>query len=111
MRWPGWTVLAGVSVRKPSTAAGVRAVPCRLRGAIVPIRACRLPLSPWRRQGNRSKSSACAEQDSVEVMWVPCGQLAADLEALARFGGAQQVHDHVSDGGHVLRSVAGAQAG
>src|ERR1700739_1248669 len=62
-------------------------------------------------QGNRSKSSACAEQDSVEVMWVPCGQLAADLEALAGFGGAQQVHDHVSDGGHVLRSVAGAQAG
>jgi len=37
-------------------------------------------------QGNRSKTSACTLQDSVEVVGVPSSDLAADLEALAGFG-------------------------
>ena len=38
------------------------------------------------KQGNRSKSSACAEQDSVEVMWV------ADSDDAARVYRTYSVH-------------------
>jgi len=38
------------------------------------------------RQGNRSRTSACTLQNSVEVIGVPSSDLAADLEALTGFG-------------------------
>ncbi len=83
------------------------------------LRAMRTPTQSKRRifvphdepepQGNRSKKSSYTSQDGVKVVGVPSGDLTSDLEALSWFGGAQQVHRHVPDGAHVVRSMTGAQ--
>jgi len=61
-------------------------------------------------QGNRSKNSGVGSQDGMEIAWVPPSHFAAYLEALARLGGTQQVHRHMPHDGHIVRSVAVAQA-
>src|SRR4051812_49741244 len=62
------------------------------------------------RQGNRLKDLGCLADEGFEVAWVPSGELAAVFEACGWRGLLPEVHGHVSDDGHVLGAVAGAQA-
>src|SRR5258708_28931455 len=63
------------------------------------------------RHGNRLNGSSGFPQDSFEIVWVPSGEFAAGFEAFFAGRGPQEVHGHVADDGHVLGTVAGAEAG
>src|SRR4051794_41748921 len=66
---------------------------------------------PWSyTQGDRLKDLGCLADEGFEVAWVPSGELAAVFEACGWRGLSHEVQGHVSDDGHVLGAVAGAQA-
>jgi hypothetical protein len=46
----------------------------------------------------------------LEVLGIPGGGFSADFEAVLVLCAAQEVHGHVSDGRHVLGTVAGSEA-
>src|SRR5215213_238907 len=72
-------------------------------------------------QGNRLKDLGCLADECFEVAWVPSGELAAVFEACSWRGLPHEVYGHVvyghvvyghvSEDGHVLGAIAGAQAG
>src|SRR4051794_13100193 len=57
------------------------------------------------------KDLGCLADECFEVAWVPSGELAAVFEACGWRGLPHEVHGHVSEDGHVLGAMAGAQAG
>ena len=60
-------------------------------------------------QGNRFRLTGGLADDGFEVVGVEVGAFSAGFEAVLVLWGADEVHGHVPDDGHVLRSVSGAQ--
>src|SRR3954470_15007179 len=74
----------------------------------IPLPSQAIALPRW--QGNRLKDLGCLADEGFEVAWVPSGELAAVFEACGWRGLSHEVQGHVSDDGHVLGAIAGAQA-
>jgi len=62
-------------------------------------------------QGNRFRLTAILADQGFEVVWIEVGELSPHLEAVLAFWISHEVHGHVFDDGHVLRSVLAAEAG
>src|SRR5271168_3569235 len=60
-------------------------------------------------QGNESGLTRQGSQALDEVVWVPSGDLSAQLDAFLVCRGADQVDGEVSDDGHVFCAMAFAQ--
>src|ERR1700691_6340589 len=69
----------------------------------------RWPLAAVSLQGNESGLTRQGSQALGEVVWVPSGDLSAQLDAFLVCRGADQVDGEVSDDGHVFCAMAFAQ--
>src|ERR1700689_407205 len=78
-------------------------------GAPLRPRIARAPLRTLDAQGNESGLTRQGSQALGQVVWVPSGDLSAQLDAVLVCRGADQVDGEVSDDGHVFCAMAFAQ--